>query len=90
MCRIDNQSHEERQVPLQHHGAPEEPPHRREERGVKVAPDASYAARPGHISSPTKAPAAQDTQAAEASMVRPPAVAGPTLSIRAVSVTTVV
>lgn len=39
---------------------------------------------------PTKAPAAQDTRAAEASMVRPPAVAGPTLSIRAVSVTTVV
>lgn len=46
MCRIDNQSHEERQVPLQHHDAPEEPPHRREERGVKVAPDASYAADP--------------------------------------------
>lgn len=39
---------------------------------------------------PTKAPAAQDTRAAEASMVSPPAVAGPTLSIRAVSVTTVV
>lgn len=39
---------------------------------------------------PAKAPATQDTGAAEALTVRPPAVAGPSLSIRAMSVATVV